>query len=119
MSFSELAKDLQAALNAAVRLEKEFKDKKLFDDLTEVLKTAKQGFADATGNALRELYVTRPSIDTVKEFIRAFPDALSFKNEIGLLPIQSVFGKCDANKYLPILAKEGIKLDIGGTGTRG
>ena len=119
MSFSELVADLQVALNAAVRLEKEFKDKKLFNDLKEVLKTAKQGFAWATGKAVHELYATRPNIDTVKQLIRAFPDALSYKNEIGLLPVQSVLGNFDAVKYLTILAKEGSKLDVGGAGTRG
>ena len=119
MSLSKLLKDLQADINAAIKLEKKLKDEKFIDDLKEVVKIAKIGFTDATGGALHRLVETKPNIDTAHELIRGFPDALSFKNEKGQLPIQSAAWNNDSVKYIPILAKVGIKHEIGGRGMRG
>jgi len=120
MSLSDLLKDLQADINAAIKLEKKLKDEKFIDEIKTVLKNTKIGFIDAAGNALhRELKETKPNIDTVKEFIQVFPDALSFKNEKNQLPIQVAIWSNAAVKYVPILAKEGIKHEVGGRGMRG
>ena len=73
----------------------------------------------ATGGALHRLDETQPSIDTVNELIQGIPDALSFEDEDGLLPIQSAVWEKDAVKYIPILAKVGIKHEVGGRGMRG
>ena len=94
-------------------------DKQLFDDLENVLKAAKIGFTDATGGALHRLKITNPSIDVVKDLIEGIPDALSFENEKGQLPIQSAVWNRRAVKYIPILAKVGIKDEVGGRGMRG
>ena len=64
-------------------------DKEFFDDLKQVLKTAKKGFTNATtGGALHtRLKTTKPStIDTVKKLVESIPEALSFKHEEDLLP---------------------------------
>lgn len=89
MSSSVLLKDLQVAVQTAINVEGQLIDKKFFNDLKQVLKTANKGFTDATGGALHRLYVTKPSIDAVKELIQGIPDALSFKNGQYLLPIKS------------------------------
>lgn len=102
----------QVALNTAVKVENELKDKKLFDELKEVVKTVKIGFTDATGGALHRLKDTKPSINTVKESVQRVPDAMPVKNDDDCLPIQSTMRKRGAGvKYsISILAKEGIKL---------
>ena len=90
MPLSGLVRDLQVALNTIVNFEKEFKeDDKFIDDLKTVLKIAKIGFTDATGGALHRLKKTKLSINTVKKLIQGIPDALSVKNEVNQLPIQS------------------------------
>jgi len=113
-------KDLQADINAAIKLENKLKDEKFIDEIKTVLKIAKIGFIDAAGNALHRLHETKPTIDAVKELIQGFPDALSFKNEKNRLPVQSALWRNSAaTKYVPILAKEGIKHEVGGRGMRG
>ena len=119
MSLSELLKDLQADINAAIKLEKKLKDEKFIDEIKTAVKIAKIGFTDATGNALHRLKETKPSIDVIKELIQGFPDSLSFENKKDRLPIQSAVRNRNAVKYLPILAKEGIKHEVGGIGMRG
>ena len=118
-SLSKLLKDLQFAVQAAINVEGQLKDKQFFNDLENVLKTAQKGVTDATGGALHRLNVTKPSIDTVKELILGIPGALSFKNEGDQLPIQSAVWDKDSIKYVPILAKVGIKHEVGGRGMRG
>jgi len=112
-------KDLQADINAAIKLENKLKDEKFIDEIKTVLKIAKIGFIDAAGNALHRIHKTKPTIDAVKELIQGFPDALSFKNKKNRLPIQSAVRSNVATKYVPILAKEGIKHEVGGRGMRG
>ena len=120
MSLSGLLKDLQVALNTIANLTKnDLKDEKFFSDLKEVLKITQKGVTDATGGAPHRLNVSKPSIDTVKELILGIPDALSVKNEGDQLPVQSAVWHSDSTKYVPILAKEGIKHEVGGRGMRG
>ena len=119
MSLSELLKDLQADINAAIKLEKNWKDKKFINEIKTVLKTAKIGFTDATGGSLHRLKKTKPSIEAVKGLIQRFPDSLSFKNKHNRLPIQSAVCNSNTLKYIPILAKEGIEHEVGGRGMRG
>ena len=128
MTLSDQLNDIQVAIQAAIKLE--MKDEKFIDDLENVLKIAKIGFVNAAGAALHRVQVTKPSIDTVKELIRSFPNALSVVKEFPdaykfyhrpmiRLPIHSAVRNIDTIKYLPILAKKGIKLEVGGKGMRG
>jgi hypothetical protein len=119
-SLSKLVRDLRVTLNTAIDLEKEFKeDDKFIDDLETVVKIAKIGFTAATGGALHRLHISKPSIDAVTNLVQRIPDALSWKNDKGQLPIQSAVWKIESVKYVPILAQFGIKHDIGGRGMRG
>ena len=112
MSLSELLKGIQADINTAIKLEKKLKDDKYIDEIKTVVKIAKMGFVDAAGNALHRLDETKPIIDVVKELVEGFPDSLSFENKKDRLPIQSAVRNSNAVKYLPILAKVGIKHEI-------
>jgi len=117
MSLSEFMRDLNVAVETAIKHNGNLKDKKLFDDLCEIIKTAKKGVTDAVGDALCRMYATKPSIDAVQDLLEGIPDALFFTAKDGRLPIQiAVF---DSVKYLPILAKFGIKHNVGGRGMRG
>ena len=115
-SLLKLVHDLRCALNTAIDLEKEFKeDDKFINDLKIFFKIEKIGFINATGGALHRLYESKPSIDAVNKLIKGCPDALSFKYEIDQLPAWVM----DAVKHIPVLAKEGIKHEVGGRGMRG
>ena len=83
-------KDLQFAVQTAINVEGQLKDKQFFNDLENVLKTAQKGVTDATGGALHRLDETQPSIDTVKDLVQGIPDALCFEDENGRIPIESL-----------------------------
>ena len=117
MSLSEFMRDLNGAVETAIKHNGKLKDKKLFDDLCEIIKTAKKGVTDAAGAALCRMYVTKPSTDVVQNLLEGIPDALSFKIKDGRLPIQIAVN--ESVEYLPILAKFGIKHNVGGRGMRG
>ena len=92
-------------------------DEKLIKALKNVLKTAKIGVIEETCKALHRLHESKPSIDTVTELIQGIPGALSCTST-GMLPIQSAFLRRSV-KYIPILAKEGTRHNVGGRGMRG
>jgi hypothetical protein len=56
-------KDLQANINTAIKLKNKLKDEKFIDDLKAVLKSVKNGFANAAGHALHRLNKTKPNTD--------------------------------------------------------
>ncbi len=64
--------------------------------------------------------------DDVRILIQSVPDALFIKNYDGMYPIQSITWdysedgfNAEAIPFLPLLAEEGAKLNVGGDGTRG
>lgn len=77
--------------------------------ITEVL-------TDITGYYLHSLYNAKPDEETVKMMIDTVPSALSRKNDKGQLPIQTAVWHNDSVRYVPLLAKEGIKQKIGDRG---
>jgi hypothetical protein len=82
--------DLNVALTTVINLEKVLIDKEVIDEIIRVVvKKAKKGVVKATGCELHRLKHTKPSINAVKELVQGIPDALSFTNEQGQLPIQS------------------------------
>jgi hypothetical protein len=89
-SLSESVLDLNVALTTVINLEKVLIDKEVIDEIIRVVvKKAKKGVVKATGCELHRLKHTKPSINAVKELVQGIPDALSFTNEQGQLPIQS------------------------------
>lgn len=61
--------------------------------------------------------------DEVKAVVDTFPSALSYEDSIGTLPVQRAACQNDdgriAVSFIPVLAKHGERLKVGGEGTRG
>lgn len=80
-----------------------------------------------TGKFLREdLDAEFHSEECVRILVQAVPSALSEKNEDGMIPIQCITWdysdegfKESALPFIPLLAEEGIKRNVGGEGMRG
>eukprot|EP00979_Chaetoceros_neogracilis_P006459 scaffold1312_cov181-Chaetoceros_neogracile.AAC.1 len=78
------------------------------------------GCTQATGKALHRLKTSKPSEDTVKQMVEGIPSSLSYKCAVNQrFPVQSTMWNSNSIKYLPILAKEGIKHNVGGIDKRG
>eukprot|EP00979_Chaetoceros_neogracilis_P013203 scaffold3725_cov203-Chaetoceros_neogracile.AAC.2 len=111
--------DLKAAVDTAIKLQGTLKDEAFFSEIKEFAAITNTRFTDAAGQALHRLYKTKPSEDTVKQLIKGIPSSLFYRNHNGQLPVQSSVRRTHSVKYLPILAKEGIKHNVGGNGMRG
>ena len=110
MSLSELVYDLQVILTTVINLGKELNDKEFIDQMKRIIEEAKKGVIEAAGGALRRLHKTQPSIDTVKALVQGIPEAMSHTHETDRLPIQTAnVWEGVTVKYIPILAKEGIR----------
>jgi len=120
MSLSELVYDLQVTLNTVINLGKEMNDKEFIDEIKGVAEVAKNGVIEATGVALHRLHKPQPSIDIVTALVKGIPEAMSHTNKKDRLPIQTAREWEGVSvKYIPILAKEGIRHNVGGRGMRG
>lgn len=103
---------------------KEWKDKECFEQIQQALEEANMRILFAFGDSMHRLYKQRPSLEALEKVIRKFPSTLSHENEVGRLPIQSAvcteakdgFYTEKAHEYVPLLAKEGMKYDGGGSG---
>jgi hypothetical protein len=111
--------DLKAAVDTAIKLQGTLKDEAFFSEIKEFAAITNTRFTDAAGQALHRLHTTKPSEDTVKQLIKGIPSSLFYRKHNGQLPIQSSVFRAQSVKYLPILAKEGIKHNVGGDGMRG
>jgi len=110
MSLSALVYDLQVILTTVINLGKEMNDKEFIDEMKRVIEVI-----EAAGGALRRLHKTQPSIDTVKALVQGIPEAMSHTHETDRLPIQTAnVWEGVTVKYIPILAKEGIRHNVGG-----
>jgi hypothetical protein len=120
MSLAKTCMDLIDALDKVIKLQVNSNDQAFFTDIKEFATTMKNGFTQATGKALHRLGTSKPSEDTVKQMVEAIPSSLSYKDDDSqLFPVQSAIWDIDSIKYLPILAKEGIKHNVGGRDKRG
>lgn len=87
--------------------------------LEEVIKEVRAGISKAIGNALHRLEHSEPSIDAVKKLVSAFPDAMKVTKD-GRLPVTTnAINNDSTKKFVPVLAMEGQKHDIGGENMRG
>jgi hypothetical protein len=111
--------DLKAAVDTVIKLQGTLKDEAFFSKIKEFAAKTNTRFTNAAGQALHRLYKTKPSEDTVNQLIKGIPSSLFYRNHNGKLPIQSSLCGAHNVKYLPILAKEGIKHNVGGDGMRG
>ena len=120
MSLAKVFMDLNDAMDTVLKLEGNLNDQAFFNEIKEFATTMKNGFTQATGKALHRLKTSKPSEGTVKQMVEGIPSSLSYKDdEDEIFPVQSAIYDTDSIKYLPILAKEGIKQNVGGIGKRG
>eukprot|EP01083_Nonionella_stella_P153755 494398_1 len=57
--------------------------------------------------------------EQVKAIIDVFPESLSMQNNFSHLPVQNAVYHSEMVSFIPLLAKEGIRLNIGGNESRG
>jgi hypothetical protein len=120
MSLAKLFTDLNDAMKTVIKLEGNLNDQAFFDDINKLATTMMNGCTQATGKALHRLETSQPSEDTVKQMVEGIPSSLSYKCAANQrLPVQSAMWYTNSIKYLPILAKEGIKHNVGGIDKRG
>eukprot|EP00979_Chaetoceros_neogracilis_P012835 scaffold3514_cov135-Chaetoceros_neogracile.AAC.1 len=120
LSLGKAFMDLNDAMNTVIKLEGKLNDQAFFNDINKLATTMMNGCTQATGKALHRLKTSKPSEGTVKQMVEGIPSSLSYKDDEDQdFPVQSAVWYIDSIKYLPILAKEGIKHNVGGIDKRG
>ncbi|GFH46358.1 hypothetical protein CTEN210_02832 [Chaetoceros tenuissimus] len=92
----------------------DWKDEKCWKDLEKTVLSTKEKLVETFGKSLHRLSQFKPEECTVKKVVKKFPDSLKVENKKKRLPIQScVVDFRRAEKYIPMLAREGVKHDVG------
>ncbi|GFH48852.1 hypothetical protein CTEN210_05328 [Chaetoceros tenuissimus] len=99
----------------------DWKDETCWKDLMEIVQSTEKQLVDAFGKSLHRLGEFKPKESTVETVVKKFPDALKIKNEKNRLPIQTClwYTSHHALKYIPLLAREGMRHNVGGGESRG
>lgn len=98
----------------------DWKDENCWKDLEKTVLSTKKKLAENFGKSLHRLCEFKPKECTVEKVVKKFPDAMKIKNKKKRLPIQScVVDFRRAEKYIPLLAREGVKHDVGDEEGRG
>ena len=79
----------------------------------------KKDTANRIGQLLHNLHRDKPEKETLKNLIHEFPSSLECKNDEKQLPIHSAVWYHDNVGYIPLLAEQGIKYNVGGDDKRG
>ena len=98
---------------------KEWKDEECRDTILKAIEECNEKLLDAFGESMHKLHKHEPSFEAVEKVAKKFPSTLSYIDENGRLPIQTALTKVDVVEYIPILAKEGMKQNVGGEDARG
>ena len=97
-------------------------DEDYYSDLEEIVSNAMKQVSDRTGKYLHNLHELgdkKPDEDTLQKIIDNVPSSLSYEDEEGCLPIFSASQSKESVQYVPLLAKEGVKHNVGGDDARG
>ena len=97
-------------------------DEDFYSDLEEIVNNAMKRVSNRTGkylHILHELDDKKPDEDTLLKIIDNVPSSLSYEDEDGWLPIQRAALNKESVHYVPLLAKEGVKHNVGGDDARG
>jgi len=112
--------------NRTVQQSREKVPKKLASKINEIARKAIEEMSEEAGKFLHdELDDDKHTEEQVKAIIELFPDSLSQVDDDGNLPIQraAVSGHEPGDRsfvtFVPLLAKEGCRLGVGGEGERG
>ncbi|GFH44094.1 hypothetical protein CTEN210_00568 [Chaetoceros tenuissimus] len=97
----------------------EWKDKKCKKEILEALEEANEKIEKAFGESMHRLgWNHKPSFEAVEKVVQKFPSTLSCVDGNASIPIQTV-AIGDGPQYVPVLAKQGIKYNVGGEDARG
>ena len=97
-------------------------DEDYYSDLEEIVSNAMKQVSDRTGKYLHNLHELgdkKPDEDTLQKIIDNVPSSLSYEDDEGCLPIFSASQSKESVQYVPLLAKEGVKHNVGGDDVRG
>ena len=96
-------------------------DEDYYTDLEEIVNNAMKQVSDRTGKYLHNLHEHQPDEDTLQKIIDNVPSSLSYEDEWGEeggeIPIQTA-AISDVH-FVPLLAKEGVKHNVGRDDARG
>ena len=100
----------------------EWKDEKCWKDLEKTVLSTKEKLAENFGKSLHRLGNFKPEESIVETVVKKFPDAMKIRSKKkNRLPIHACVRtriQCGA-PYIPLLAREGTKHDVGGEEKRG
>ncbi|GFH49892.1 hypothetical protein CTEN210_06368 [Chaetoceros tenuissimus] len=102
----------------------EWTERECRDDILAALEEAHTKIVNAFGESLCRLRYGKhkPSLEAVEKVVKEFPSALSYEDKDGYIPISYISEDNDDGsglEYIPILAKEGVKHNVGGADARG
>jgi hypothetical protein len=92
-------------------------DEDYYTDLEEIVNNAMKHVSDRTGEYLHnldELGDKKPDEDTLLKIIDNVPSSLSYEDKYGDIPINSAVQSKESVQYVPLLAKQGVKHNVGG-----
>jgi hypothetical protein len=92
---------------------------KFYNGLKEIVNKAMKQVSDHTGEYMHDLHEHQPDEDTLQKIIDNVPSCLSHEDENYWLPIYSAVMYKKSVHYVPLLAKEGVKHNVGGDNGRG
>ena len=104
---------------AALRREKKTLDPEYLKDVKDLFMKTMEDLSKTTGEYLHKLDEKKPSKQALKKMIDAEPSSLSYKNEKGQLPVQRALWDKSSIAYIPLLAIEGVRHNVGGGDKRG
>ena len=90
-----------------------------YSDIEKITEKYKKDIANRTGQLLHNLKKGKPEEETLKKLINQFPSSLEYKNDDGRFPIQSALWTNAGLRYIPLLAEQGVKYNVGGYDKRG
>ncbi len=102
-----------------LRSEKNTLDPEYLKDVKDLFMKTMEDLSKTTGEYLHKIEERKPSKQALKKMIDAVPSSLSYKNEKGQLPIQQAVWKYYTVAYIPLLAIEGVRNNVGGGDKRG
>jgi hypothetical protein len=119
-------KELHKSIGDLIKMEHSL-DPDYAKELNDLFKKTIKDASDITGNFLHNLHEKEPDKEVVKKMITAFPSSLSYQNSILIhgsflhhrIPVHSAVYSPDSLPYVPLLAKEGAKYNVGGDDGRG
>jgi hypothetical protein len=97
-------------------------DTKFYNGLKTIVNNAMKQVSDHTGEYLHNLHNLedkKPDEDTLLKIIDNVPSCLSYEDDGGCLPIFKAVEHQESVQYVPLLAKEGVKHNVGGDDARG